>query len=157
MEGVLVHQDDLKFLRFDFYSDGSSTWIHCASFTDGQPTRIYRSVISSGAPLYMRVKRAADLWTQSFSTDGSSWTDLPAFTFIMQMRTLGIFAGNAGLNPAFSLLADYFLNISGYSAPSSPSSHRPERHRGSERYIQRHRLRHRPPELPVARRRCRHH
>ena len=118
MEGVLVHQDDLKFLRFDFYSDGSSTWIHCASFTDGQPTRIYRSVISSGAPLYMRVKRAADLWTQSFSTDGSSWTEFPAFTFSMQMHTIGIFAGNAGPSPAFIMLADYFLNISGYTAPT---------------------------------------
>ena len=118
MEGVLVGQDDLNFLRFDFFSDGSDTRIYCAAFSNGQPTEINDEIISSGSPLYMRIDRAGDLWTQSYSTDGSSWTELPGFTFAMQMNTIGIFAGNAGGNPAFSMLADYFLNISDFIGPT---------------------------------------
>ncbi|NIV37186.1 MAG: hypothetical protein GWN58_49500, partial [Anaerolineae bacterium] len=77
MQGVLVEQDSDDFLRLEFYSDGVDTRILAAVLEPGspgplKPTVKVNSVITDidVAPLYMRVGRQGDEWTQSYSYDG---------------------------------------------------------------------------------------
>jgi uncharacterized repeat protein (TIGR02543 family) len=118
MQGVLIEEEqDSDYLRFDFYSDGSNTYIFANSFVGGTPTSppiIGRIITNTNvAPLYMRVRREADLWTLSYSYDGENWTtdgDL-SFDHHLTVTSAGAFVGNAGSDPpAHTGSIDYFFN-----------------------------------------------
>lgn len=119
IQGVLVEQDAQNFMRFDFYSDGPNLWLFAARFVNGSPTIMYNSIIGSpsGGDLYMRVARAGNLWTQSYSNDGTSWTQSTSFSHAIAANSVGPFAGNAGASPAYTGIVDYFFNT---AAPIDP-------------------------------------
>jgi regulation of enolase protein 1 (concanavalin A-like superfamily) len=120
-QGVMVEEDSNHFLRFEFYSDGTYTRIYAASLTGGSATPHEDSVIPGGAPLYMRVKREGDEWTQSYSYNGTSWTPSAPFTHTLSVTAVGAYAGNAGTTsdnaPAHTGLVDYFFNTAFPIAP----------------------------------------
>ena len=119
LQGLLVEASPGNFLRFDFYSDGSSTRLFAASFTNGSPSVKKNSSIlpSSVVPLYMRVTREGDQWTQSYSEDGITWTTHTSFSFGMAVASVGVFAGNAGASPAHTAVVDYFFNTASPIVP----------------------------------------
>ncbi|VVB56435.1 SdrD B-like domain protein [uncultured archaeon] len=129
MMGVLVQQDINKYIRFDFDSDGSKTNIIAATFADAtfanRTQTIWINTRISGSPspvpLYMRVKRAGDQWTQSFSTDGINWNTSIIFTFGMNVTSVGPFAGNSNYaaisTPPHNALIDYFFNTNSRIVP----------------------------------------
>jgi len=109
LQGVLVEQDANNFIRFDFYSDGNNLRIFAAIFQAGQPTVKVNTVISTGGPLYMRIKREGNQWTQEYSYDGSSWQTAVSFAHALTVASTNLFAGNAGENvPAFTSRVDYY-------------------------------------------------
>lgn len=112
MQGIIIEQDKDNFLRLDFYSDGQKTWVFGADFINGSPStkvnKIIGTVHSSVIPLYMRVKRAGNLWTQSYSYDGTNWEVSTDFSRTLTVTSIGPFIANAGSNPAFNGRIDYF-------------------------------------------------
>jgi len=65
--------------------------------------------IAPGLPLYLRVKREGDQWTESYSYNGTTWTTAGSFTQAMTVSRVGALAGNSGSPaPAFTALVDYF-------------------------------------------------
>ncbi len=119
LQGVLVEQNAQNFMRFDFYSDGQYLWLFAARFVNGSPTIMYNGIIGtpSGGDLYMRIARAGNLWTQSWSNNGTSWTQSTSFSHVLVANRVGPFAGNAGPSPAFTGIVDYFFNT---AAPIDP-------------------------------------
>lgn len=120
MQGILVEQEqDQRYLRFDFVGSGSDTRIFAAVFDDGVLTQRIDSVITSAgvAPLYMRVKREEDQWTQSYSFDGENWTTAGSFGHALTVNKVGAFVGNSGDNPAHTAVIDYFFNTASPVAP----------------------------------------
>ena len=129
MMGVLVQQDINKYIRFDFDSNGVNTLIYAITFADAtfaNRTQIIRtntriSGSPSPVPLYMRVKRAGDQWTQSYSTDGINWNTSISFTFGMNVTSVGPFAGNSNYialsTPPHNALIDYFFNTNSRIVP----------------------------------------
>ncbi len=110
-QGLLIEQDNQNFLRFDFYHDGSVTRVFAASFAAGVPTIQYQEVIANSSPLYLRVQRVGDQWTQFYSYDGINWNQGAAFSYPLLVARAGPFAGNAGNNaPAFTAVVDYAFN-----------------------------------------------
>jgi len=117
IEGIIIEQDSNNYLRFDFHSTGSDTRIFTASFTNGSPTVKNYAMISgtpSAVPIYMRVKREGNQWTQSYSYNGENWTSSITFTHALSVTSVGPFAGNAGNTsnsaPTYTGLIDYFFN-----------------------------------------------
>lgn len=109
IQGMLVEQDSSNFIRFDFYSDGSNLRVFAASFQNGSPTIQVNDVITSGVPLYMRVNRVGNQWTQQYSYDGTNWQTAVSFTYGLTVGSASLFAGNAGSNaPAYTALVDYY-------------------------------------------------
>ena len=111
LQGILVEQDPANFIRFDFYSDGSSLNVFAASFVNGTATVRTNTIVTAGTPLYMRVERAGDTWTQLYSYDGLNWQVATSFNHTMVVSSVGIFAGNAGGSgaPAFNAMIDSFI------------------------------------------------
>ncbi len=114
MAGILVEQDAQNYLRFDFVRDASNLRAFAASFVAGSPTVRLDRTIPIGTPLYLRVKRVGNQWTESYSNDGTVWTDAPAFTHALTVSAVGPFIANHGepasASPAFTGIVDYFFN-----------------------------------------------
>jgi hypothetical protein len=114
-----VEQDHENYLRFDYYSDGSSTFIFAGSTTGGVLThRVNTPVYPNGAtPLYMRVKRQGNQWTQSYSNNGSTWTTSVVFLDTLVVDSVGAYVANEGTNPAHTANIDYFFNTASPIVP----------------------------------------
>ena len=80
-QGVIVQTDANNYLRFDVYSDGSSQHMFAASLVNNNPT-VQSNVIISGAkaPFWIRVNRTGSVWTDSWSVDGTNFTQAASFS-----------------------------------------------------------------------------
>jgi regulation of enolase protein 1 (concanavalin A-like superfamily) len=115
-QGILVNQDASNYLRFQFGSTGSVLVVNsdaiAASLSISEPS----ANISATTPsLWMRVQRAGDTWTQSWSPDGKTWSTVGSFTQHLTVTSVGPFAGNysstPGSAPGLTCAIDYFNNI----------------------------------------------
>ncbi len=112
-EGIQIWQDTSNLLRLEFHFDGGNLQRLAWSFVDG----IHQDVGTAGlvsvptAPLYMRIKRQGDVWSQSWSTSGLTYTVGTSFSRSMNVTKIGLYAGNAGIPessaPAYTGLFDY--------------------------------------------------
>ena len=121
MQGILIQQDEQNFIRFDFYkrspeNEPQQVTIYAATFENLLPvvrTKTNNKVDEQLKPIYMRIVREGDKWTQLYSYDGKNWTENVSFTFGMVVKQVGIYAGNTpykGEVPAHTAVVDYFFN-----------------------------------------------
>lgn len=110
-QGIVVEGGTGQFLRCEFQGDGSATRLFVAAVLGTAGSVKANRVIAGGAPLYMRVKRSADTWTVSYSSNGSTWTTGATFTQPLAVSAVGVYGGNAGSPaPAHTATIDYFRN-----------------------------------------------
>lgn len=113
-QGIVIKQDDSNYLRFEFYGTATNTVLYARGYTPStSPTYNSVNVGANGtAPVYMRVARQGDLWTQSYSFDGTTWTSRPAFSHVLAVSGLGPYVGNAvgATSPSHMASIDYFFN-----------------------------------------------
>lgn len=124
IQGILVQQDAENYIRFDFVGDGAVTHVFAATFVDGIPvTRAFGTAAAAGAaPLWLRVKRDGDHWAESFSTDGTTFSEAASFVHPLSARSVGVFAGTGGAGPAFTSLIDYVFNTASPILPEDGRS-----------------------------------
>jgi regulation of enolase protein 1 (concanavalin A-like superfamily) len=122
--GLIVEQDTQRWLRFDFFNNGSDTVVFAGTTTGGNSSiRIGPVVVESpGANLWLKVNRSGNIWTMSYSTDGSDWTEAGAFTSTMVVESVGVFAGNRGPlegddSPAITAVVDYVFDTASPIVP----------------------------------------
>jgi hypothetical protein len=125
LQGIQVLRHDSTYMRFEFYSDASSTRAFVATLVNNVPTTRYNSPIgpSGIAPLFMRVRRAGDGWLMQYSLNGTVWTTATTFSYPMEATGIGPYAGNFGTPaPAFTGLVDYFFNTAAPVVPEDPTA-----------------------------------
>lgn len=121
MQGILIQQDDKNFMRFDFYKRSPADQpqevsIYAATFENLVPnvrTKSTNKVAEQLKPIYMRIVREGDKWTQLYSYDGTDWITNVTFTHPIIVKQVGVFAGNTaykGKTPAHTAVIDYFFN-----------------------------------------------
>ncbi len=119
IQGVLARQDDLNWMRFDFYSDGTGVGVYCGQTTGGVTTRIHQDLLpgNPSAPLWLKVRRVADLWSMDWSVDGAQWISVVSqHQRPLILRGVGLHSANASGNqpasatPAHTTIVDFFLN-----------------------------------------------
>jgi len=111
-EGLLIKESATSWVRAEFMRDEFN--VLRAAVVCG-PTAVKHDVALPALvaePLYMRLARSGDTFTQSWSTDGQTWTVAGApFNYAMNVAATGLYAGNRGSNPpAHTVLVDYFNN-----------------------------------------------
>lgn len=122
-QGLVVEQDGSNFIRFDFTTGTTpDTRLYCASFVGGLGSPVVRynqPIVANGTnPLWMRVERVGNNWTQFYSLDSTNWTMGAQFTLPLAVAQVGVFAGNAGSAPsAFASRVDYFRNLDSLGMP----------------------------------------
>src|SRR5262249_29221439 len=112
IEGFIIEQDPGNFMRCDFYSDGVLNYIFSARFTDGSSARVWVNQIIPTAPTrYLRLTRTGDIWTLSYSIDGSNFTVVPIITESLAVTSAGVFVSNENdPAPAHTAVVDYFFS-----------------------------------------------
>jgi regulation of enolase protein 1 (concanavalin A-like superfamily) len=122
-EGIIVQQDANNYLRCQFGSAGSILVVGVDTIISQVESQMFSPVISipSGArSLWMRLKKAGNTWTQTWSADGNTYNTAGSFTQPLNVSSVGPFAGNYGstasVSPAFTASIDYFNGIAS-SAP----------------------------------------
>lgn len=121
MEGILVEQDENDMLRLEFLHDGANLRAYAVSFVEGVPDNKYNNPITNSTPLYMKVARVGDTWTQSYSSDGVAWTDMSSFTHAMTVNSISLYAGN--IDAANDVIIDYIFNSASPIVPEDPLLH----------------------------------
>jgi len=128
-QGLIVEQDEATWLRFDVYSDGVRWHLFAATTSAGSSRSRFDVAVAPGGspvPLWMRVRRAGDRWTQDWSVDpaGAGWTGAASFSFALEVRAVGLFAGNhavAGESvPAHEAAFDYIFDTDRPVEPEDP-------------------------------------
>jgi hypothetical protein len=109
--GIRAAQSGTDYLRFELFSDGTSMRALGGAVTAGSPQTLFNVSIGENgtAPVYLRVKRELDTWTEYYSFDGSTWNVAGEFSRNLTLQQLGLTARNEG-SPAPSLTAlfEYF-------------------------------------------------
>ena len=129
-QGIMVQQDASNWIRFDFFNDGSKVWVFAASKIAGvMSTKVQQAVAGAAAPIWLRVARSGNQWTESYSLDGTNWTTAGTFSQSLTVTAVGPLVGNFSLNgtsaPAFTSLVDYFFNAASPIVPEDPVSSLP--------------------------------
>ena len=124
-EGIFVQQDAQNFIWFGVYNDGTTPRLYAVVTIGGTPSGAYDNPITitpGSTSFWMRVSRTGTSWTQSWSTDGSTYSTA---TLTQALTVSGI--GPAGGNsldssnhpaPSFTAEVDYFFNT---TSPISPT------------------------------------
>lgn len=116
-EGIVVKQDEAHWVRAEFFRDDFN---NLRVAVDRGPAQITHDVFLAPTvdePLYMRLTRDGDSWTQYWSEDGVAWNVAGSFTYAMTVTEVGLFAGNRGIQPpAHTVEVDYFHNGAGVPA-----------------------------------------
>ncbi len=121
--GLLFEEDDENYLRFDFAFNSGKVQVFAAYFQGGALGESYLDLLQWGAwpegqPLWMRVERSGDLWTQRWSQDGAGWIDGAVFTYSLAARRAGVQVITAGEDSnAHTARVDYVFDV---AAPLSP-------------------------------------
>lgn len=109
--GLRVEDSAGNFLRFDLYRNGTQV----RAFVGDDTSTIFGDVaVGPNTPAFLRVVRSGDSWTQSYSFDGSSWTDAVAFSYAFPaaVAAVGFHALNTTPStPAYTAAVDWFANI----------------------------------------------
>jgi hypothetical protein len=116
IQGLIVEQDANDLIRFDFTSKPSDIRAYAAVFHNGFVFDSIKVKVDSTlagaagvAPIWLRVKREGNVWSQWYSVDGSTWHLVVRFHHAMTVAKVGVFAGNAGsAPPAHESIVDYF-------------------------------------------------
>ena len=117
MQGIVIEQDAKNFVRFNFYkrTGPDELVLQTYTFIDLKDKQIGNNqrLPDTPGPMYMRIIREGNKWTQFYSFDGATWTQYVTFTHDMTVKQVGVFAGNTGFKgsvPAHTAVVDYFFN-----------------------------------------------
>ncbi len=63
MQGLLIEQDDQRYVRLGTYSNGSALRVFIATCAGGSVVVRAHDAINADGPIWLRVVRADDAWT----------------------------------------------------------------------------------------------
>jgi hypothetical protein len=129
-QGIIAEQDASNLIRFDYTSTPSGAYVFSASFVNGFTTdaitiRTYKPAVGAThkKPLFMRVAREGNIWSQWYSITGTSWTLASRYYHPLTLTGMGLFASNAGSGaPMVIDTVDYFrVNSPALDVPDAPA------------------------------------
>ena len=121
-EGILVDQDAANYLRFQFGSDGSALYATASVILSHNETGEFTNVITPPGgtkSLWLRVQKAGNTWTETWSPDGNTFNTGGTFTQALTAADIGPFVSNYSSTsaPAFSALVDSFVSGATVAVP----------------------------------------
>jgi len=115
-QGIVVQQDATNYFRFEFGAiNGVTTVVNTRIIAGTQGGLTSVPISTAGvSSLWMRVQRAGNVWTQSWSTNGTSFSNMTSITQAWTVTGVGLYGNNYGSPssgaPAYTAVVDYFHN-----------------------------------------------
>jgi outer membrane protein assembly factor BamB len=107
--GIMVWQDDLNYLLFEYFTDTTgSVKIDIAKVIGGVGTIVVSASVTLGASNYIRVTRSSTTYTLYYSQDGTTWTTVGSLTQTLTVNRAGLVVSNYNFIPAVTGNFDYF-------------------------------------------------
>ncbi|HEV8129837.1 MAG TPA: PQQ-binding-like beta-propeller repeat protein [Acidobacteriota bacterium] len=109
--GIMVWQDDANYLLIEYFTDTTgSVKIAFSKVINGTGTIVYSPNVSLTATNYIRVQRSGNIWTPTYSQNGSTWNSVgAAYTQALIVNRVGLEMSNYTNNPATTGNFDYFI------------------------------------------------
>ncbi|MEZ6019205.1 MAG: DUF1349 domain-containing protein [Planctomycetota bacterium] len=121
--GLLIKQNDSKWLRFDYYTSGGSTYVYAGRTHNGRTSNRGNWLMAgSGGALWLRVARSGNSYTLRTSADGSNWLTRTSFAYTFSPVAIGPYVGNFGAMPAATMDVDYVFDTANPIEPEDQSS-----------------------------------
>jgi hypothetical protein len=124
--GIIVDGSATDYVRFELYSDGSSTRALAEKITSNVPSTVFDIAIGANgiSPLWLRLQRERNTWTGLYSLDGTTWNTAGQFDYTLTVHHVGLTARNAGAPPPdYSAMFDYFRSaIAPIPRPKLPAN-----------------------------------
>jgi hypothetical protein len=121
MQGIIAEQDTNNLLRVNYAYNGSSLTLFTAGFLKGRENYSIidtRTLTTTTGPLWLRVVQGGGRFYVEYSSDGVTYTHINFFAWPLNVKKVGIFAGNVGTSPAaFTCYADYIAT----TLPAKPN------------------------------------
>jgi len=119
-EGIIVQQDAANFVRFEVYYASSGTRLFSGTSINNINTVQLNNAISPTWPIWLKVNRTGNVWTFSWSNNGSTFTSASTYSQSLVVSGIGLFAANccATSAPLFTALIDYFFNTASQLGPT---------------------------------------
>jgi len=122
MQGIVVEDDAKNYLRFEIHHDGTGPKAYVVAVDADTPSVVLTPTAITAASSYrVRVARSGDIWSFSYSTDGTTWTPLSEFNRAVRSTYLSPYIGttstNGAVTPWFIGSIDYFFNTAAPIAP----------------------------------------
>ena len=121
LQGILISDDSDSWTRFEMHSQGSDVNLFVARNRNGTSRVLLSEQVDPSLTSHFRIGRSGDDWTLWTSGDGVSWTERVTFSFVLDVKTMGPFVGNAGSAPQFTAVVDYVFDAGSPVVPEDPS------------------------------------
>ena len=110
LQGLVVSGDADHLLRFDIHSFDGGTRLFVATIEEGEAIAAFSQLIAPDGEdgISLRLLRQEDQWAAAYSFNDIDWQPVGTFRHELAVDAVGLFAGNAGENPAFTARVDYF-------------------------------------------------
>jgi regulation of enolase protein 1 (concanavalin A-like superfamily) len=127
IQGVVFEQSADTLVRFDLYSDGTTTRAFVGRLTPTSLQTLANVVVPGAVPGTLRVTRTGDNWVFEYSSnDGETWQTVHSGTVNLDLTRMGPFVGNANPQvsavPAHTGFVDYFWSASDPIAITDPGT-----------------------------------
>ncbi len=100
--GLMVLADDKNFITFALVTDGKNISLSAHTVTGGVAATVFNDAVFSeyASPMYLRIARAASVYSAYYSVDGNVWTLAASFRDTSVPTSVGPFAGNYNPTPS---------------------------------------------------------
>jgi hypothetical protein len=107
-QGFVIENDSANWIRFGTYSLGTQLIAFASVSTNGEANLISEGVVPEKTAPYLRLTRTGDGWDGEYSLDGTTWTRIASFEHKIDVRSAGVFAGDAGQGAGYTAQVDFF-------------------------------------------------
>jgi hypothetical protein len=127
IQGVVFEQSENSLVRFDLYSDGTTTRAFVGRLTPTSLQTLANVVVPGAVPGTLRVVRTGNNWVFDYSSnDGATWQTIHSGSIDLGLARMGPYVGNANPQvsevPAHTGFVDYFWSASDPIAITDPGT-----------------------------------
>ena len=98
--GLLFEESPTRWVRVDALFTASRLRIFAGRVAGTTGTGTHTLIPNQAGPLWIRVTKTGSTWQASWSSNGTTFTNVPAFTFALNPTAVGVFAGAKGASPS---------------------------------------------------------
>jgi hypothetical protein len=111
-QGLMVVSDPKNLISYELAPDGTNIHLSAEVVANGVVTTVLddQNFSQSQSPVYLRLKRVANIYEAGYSSDGTTWVSAATFKDSKNPALIGPFASNYNATPSKTIEVDMSVN-----------------------------------------------